>query len=65
MIEERDRINFFVIMIEIFDHFPDHGNIYTILIKVKTCNAIYHFSLCTEHNLHIYIYILEKEENLL
>ena len=34
MIEERDRIIFYVIVIEIFDHFPDHTHIYTILIKI-------------------------------
>ena len=28
MIEEQDRIIFYVIVIEIFDHFPDHTYIY-------------------------------------
>ena len=35
VIEERDRIIFYVIVIENFDHFPDHTYIHTILAKVQ------------------------------
>ena len=34
MIEEQAQIIFYVIVINIFDHFPDHPLINTILIKV-------------------------------
>ena len=34
MIKEQDWIIFYVIVIKIFDHFPDQTNTYTMLIKV-------------------------------
>ena len=34
MIEEKDQIIFCVIVIKIFDHFPDHTHLYTIPINI-------------------------------
>ena len=68
-----------MIVIEIFDHFADPTHKYTTVIKVpkklefpslsvddkenkEQVMPSSIFSVCTEHNM--YMYILEKEENL-